>query len=60
MYVSHYPVEDSLLYKKRMEEKNHIEKNKWYMSEKAGKDVGWEKALLDWIIRKKEYLKKKI
>ena len=50
-------VEDTLLYKKYMEEREHILKNKWYMSERAGKDVGYEKALLDWLINKKIYLK---
>jgi hypothetical protein len=47
---------NTLLYKKRLEEKEHITKNKWYMSERAGRDVGWEKALLDWLINKKKYL----
>jgi hypothetical protein len=39
-----------------MEEKEHILKNKWYLSERAGKDIGYEKALLDWLINKKQYL----
>lgn len=43
-----------------MEEREHILRNKWYLSEKAGYDVGMERALLDWIINhKREYLKKK-
>jgi len=40
-----------------MEEREHILRNKWYMSERDNKDVGYERALLDWIINKKEYLK---
>jgi len=55
--MSDYPLKGSLLYKKYEEERQHILKNKWYMSEKCGKDVGFERALLDWIINKKEYLK---
>jgi len=51
-------VEDLLLYKKYKEEIDHVVRNKWYMSERAGKDVGYEKALLDFIINKKKYLKK--
>jgi hypothetical protein len=39
-----------------MEEKKHILRNKWYMSERAGKDVGYEKAFLDWLINKEKYL----
>lgn len=49
-------VEETLLYKKYKAEIDHIQKNKWYMSERFGKDVGYEKALLDWIINKKKYL----
>jgi len=54
-----FSVENSLLYKKYQEEKEHILKNKWYMSERRGYDVGYEKALLDWLLNKKEYLKHK-
>lgn len=46
-------VEGSNLYKRFQEEREHILKNKWYMSEKEGKDVGFERALLDWIFYKK-------
>lgn len=49
-------IEDTILYKRYMEEKEHILKNKWYLSERAGKDIGYEKALLDWLINKKQYL----
>ncbi|NDF35717.1 MAG: DUF4032 domain-containing protein [Nitrosopumilaceae archaeon] len=51
--MNRYPLEDSLLYKKYVEDKRQIEEHKWYLSERAGKDVGWEKALLDWLINKK-------
>jgi hypothetical protein len=50
-------LEDTLLYKKFAEEREHILRNKWYMSERAGRDVGFERALLDWMLNKKEYLK---
>lgn len=50
-------LEDTLLYKKYKEEIDHIDRNRWYMSERAGKDVGRERALLDWIMNKKHYLK---
>lgn len=36
------------LYKEFLAEREEILKNKWYMSERAGYDVGFEKALLDW------------
>lgn len=54
--MTSFSIKNTLLYKKRMEEINHIEKNKWYMSERVGKDIGWERALLDWVINKKKYL----
>ena len=39
---------NSELYKKYLEIREHILKNKWYMSEKAGKDVGFESALVNY------------
>jgi hypothetical protein len=57
--VNRYPLEDSLLYKKYKEDKRQIEEHKWYMSERAGKDVGWEKALLDWLLKHKKSLNSK-
>jgi len=57
--MTDFKLEDTLLYKKYMEQKEHVLKNKWYMSERKGTDVGYEKALLDWIINKKDYLKSK-
>jgi hypothetical protein len=51
---SRYPIEDSLLYKKYKEDTEHIHKNRWYMSERLGYDVGLERAMLDWIIYHKQ------
>lgn len=28
-----------------------IELHKWYESEKAGYDIGWERAAVDWMIK---------
>jgi len=42
-------LESSALYKKFMEEREEILKHKWLESEKAGYDIGFEKALLDWV-----------
>ena len=30
---------------------DEVNRHKWIESEKAGHDVGWEWALIDWIIR---------
>ena len=31
--------------------KQEIMLHKWYESEKAGHDIGWERACVDWMIR---------
>jgi len=41
-------LESSALYKEFLREREEILKHKWLESEKAGKDVGFEWALLDW------------
>jgi len=43
--------EDSSLYQYFLSEREEILKHKWIESEKAGKDIGFEKALLDWICK---------
>jgi hypothetical protein len=47
-------LESSALYKKFMEERDEILKHKWLESEKAGQDIGFEKALLDWVFNHRE------
>ncbi len=44
-------VTNSLLYREFLAERDEILRHKWIESEKAGHDVGFEKALLDWILR---------
>lgn len=47
---SHF-VTNSVLYKEFLAEREEILKHKWIESEKAGTDIGFEKALLDWILK---------
>jgi hypothetical protein len=47
---SHF-VKESALYKEFLAERAEILKHKWIESEKAGKDIGFERALLDWIVK---------
>jgi len=47
-------LESSALYKKFMEEREEILKHKWLESEKVGQDIGFEKALLDWVFNHRE------
>ena len=44
-------VKNSVLYKELLAEREEILKHKWIESEKAGTDIGFEKALLDWIVK---------
>ncbi len=39
----------SSLYQEFLAEREEILKHKWLESEKAGRDIGFERALLDWI-----------
>ena len=43
-------VKNSVLYKEFLAEREEILRHKWIESEKAGHDIGFEKALLDWIV----------
>ena len=44
-------VKNSVLYKEFLAEREEILKHKWIESEKVGHDIGFEKALLDWIVK---------
>lgn len=48
-YLDNDFMNNSSLYKEFLAERNEILKHKWIESEKAGKDIGFERALLDWI-----------
>ena len=41
----------STIYQDFLEERDEILKHKWYESEKVGYDIGFDKALMEWIIR---------
>jgi len=41
----------STIYRDFLEERDEILKHKWYQSEKAGYDIGFDKALMEWVIR---------
>ena len=42
-------MKSSSLYAEFLAERDEILKHKWLESEKAGQDIGFERALLDWI-----------
>ena len=41
----------SSLYREFQAEREEILKHKWIESEKAGRDIGFEQALTDWIVK---------
>ena len=45
-----FPVSRSNLYQLWWEEREHISKNRWYLSEKAGHDVGHDFAAHNWTM----------
>jgi hypothetical protein len=51
---------NSELYKRFIEERDEILKHKWLESEKAGKDIGFEKALLSWVCFHRDKWRNKI
>ena len=44
-------VRNSSLYKEFLAEQAEILRHKWIESEKAGFDIGFERALMDWIVK---------
>jgi len=44
-------VKGSSLYREFQAEREEILKHKWIESEKLGYDIGFERALTDWIVR---------
>ena len=44
-------VMNSALYREFLAEREEILRHKWLESEKAGCDIGFERALLDWILK---------
>lgn len=42
---------NSTLYREFQAEREEILKHKWIESEKAGYDIGFERALTDWIMK---------
>ena len=44
-------LKESSLFQEFIAERDEILRHKWIESEKAGYDIGFEKALLEWVIR---------
>lgn len=44
-------VKNSKLYREFEAEREEIMRHKWLESEKEGKDIGFDRALTDWIVK---------
>lgn len=44
-------VQETSIYKEYLALREEVNKHKWYESERAGKDVGWARALIDWTMK---------
>ena len=44
-------VRNSMLYREFLAEREEILRHKWIESEKVGHDIGFERALLDWVVK---------
>jgi hypothetical protein len=43
-------LKNSTLYREFLAEREEILKHKWLESEKAGRDIGFDHAFMDWVI----------
>lgn len=46
-------IENLLIYKEFLAQKKEIERHKWLESEKVGKDIGYDAALINWVMMHK-------
>ena len=54
------PIDNSQLYQEFLDERGQILRHKWLESEKEGRDIGFERALLDWVTNhRKKWRKEK-
>jgi hypothetical protein len=51
-------VENSAFYREFLAERNEIMRHKWIQSEAAGHDIGFDFALVDWMINHRASWKK--
>ena len=51
-------VQNLALYKEFQAEREEILKHKWIESEKAGHDIGFDQALVDWMVNHRQAWRK--
>lgn len=58
MSITEDLLRNSALYREFQAERKEILKHKWLESEKAGYDIGFERALVDWIVKHRKKWRK--
>ena len=48
-------VQQSSVYREFLAEREEILRHKWIESEKMGRDIGFDQALIDWVKKHREY-----
>ena len=51
MNTSAFNAHNSAIYREFLAERDEINRHKWIESEKAGRDIGFERALIEWVTR---------
>ena len=49
--ATEFLLSNTSIYKEFMEERQEVLRHKWLESEKRGYDIGFDSALMDWIIK---------
>jgi len=53
-------IQDTSFYKEFMAQREEIMKHKWYESEKAGQDIGFARAVIEWTMKfKSKWIKER-
>lgn len=58
MNISNESICELLIYKETIAQKEEILRHKWLESEKAGRDIGYDAALIDWVMKHKSKWKR--
>jgi hypothetical protein len=51
-------LKNSTLYRDFLAEREEILKHKWLESERAGHDIGFERAMVDWVVKHRTHWRK--
>ena len=58
MSITKNDIYELLISKEALAQKQEVERHKWLESEKAGRDIGYDAALIDWVMKHKSKWKK--